>query len=61
MSGEDEKIKQTLVPLIPEIKKVTVKKQREMALMNIYMLSSMYKEAYVLNEQQIKENPCLNG
>ncbi|MFX9684597.1 hypothetical protein ABTP08_21285, partial [Acinetobacter baumannii] len=30
---------------------------REMALMNIYMLSGMYKEAYELNEQQIKENP----
>lgn len=26
-----------------------------MALMNIYMLSGMYKEAYELNEQQIKE------
>ena len=60
-SSEDEKIKQTLAPLIPEIKKVTAKKQREMALMNIYMLSGMYKEAYELNEQQIKENPCLNG
>ncbi|EXE67011.1 hypothetical protein J583_4160 [Acinetobacter baumannii 83444] len=56
-SSEDEKIKQTLAPLIPEIKKVTAKKQREMALMNIYMLSGMYKEAYELNEQQIKENP----
>lgn len=56
-SGEDEKIKQTLEPLIPEIKKVTAKKQREMALMNIYMLSGMYKEAYELNEQQIKEKP----
>ncbi|MFW1761036.1 hypothetical protein [Acinetobacter calcoaceticus] len=56
-SGEDEKIKQTLAPLIPEIKKVTAKKQREMALMNIYMLSEMYKEAYELNEQQIKEKP----
>ncbi|MGM1002680.1 hypothetical protein [Acinetobacter haemolyticus] len=57
ISGEDEKIKQTLVPLIPEIKQVIAKKQREMALMNIYMLSGMYKEAYELNEQQIKENP----
>lgn len=57
-SGEDEKkIKQTLEPLIPEIKKVTAKKQKEMALMNIYMLSGMYKEAYELNEQQIKEKP----
>ncbi len=56
-SGEDEKIKQTLAPLIPKIKKVTAKKQREMALMNIYMLSGMYKEAYELNEQQIKEKP----
>nr|EHZ7605402.1 hypothetical protein [Acinetobacter baumannii] len=56
-AGEDEKIKQTLAPLIPEIKKVTAKKQREMALMNIYMLSGMYKEAYELNEQQIKEKP----
>ncbi|MCH7336758.1 hypothetical protein [Acinetobacter sp. NIPH 2699] len=55
--GEDEKIKQTLVPLIPEIKQVTAKKQREMALMNIYMLSGMYKDAYELNEQQIKEKP----
>lgn len=25
--------------------------------MNIYMLSGMYKEAYELNEQQIKEKP----
>lgn len=56
-SGEDEKIKQTLAPLIPKIKKVTAKKQREMALMNIYILSGMYKEAYELNEQQIKEKP----
>lgn len=56
-SGEDEKIKQTLAPLIPKIKKVTAKKQREMALMNIYMLSGMYKETYELNEQQIKEKP----
>ena len=27
-SSEDEKIKQTLAPLIPEIKKVAAKKQR---------------------------------
>lgn len=57
ISSDDQEIKETLVPLIPEIKQVTAKKQREMALMNIYMLSSMYKEAYELNEQQIQEKP----
>lgn len=56
-SGDDTKIKEALAPLIPEIKQVTAKKQRELALMNIYMLSGMYKEAYELNEQQIKEKP----
>ncbi|WP_445405028.1 hypothetical protein [Acinetobacter vivianii] len=56
-SGDDTKIKEALAPLIPEIKQVTAKKQRELALMNIYMLLGMYKEAYELNEQQIKEKP----
>ncbi len=56
-SGDDTKIKEALASLIPEIKQVTAKKQRELALMNIYMLSGMYKEAYELNEQQIKEKP----
>ncbi|MCU4639153.1 hypothetical protein [Acinetobacter courvalinii] len=57
ISGDDQEIKEALVPLIPEIKQVSTKKQREMALMNIYMLSGMYKEAYELNEQQIQEKP----
>jgi len=56
-SGDDTKIKEALAPLIPEIKQVTAKKQRELALMNIYMLSDMYKEAYELNEHQIEEKP----
>lgn len=57
ISGDEKGIKEALVPLIPELKQVTAKKQRDMALMNIYMLAGMYKEAYELNEQQIKEKP----
>ncbi|EPF5975828.1 hypothetical protein LJQ78_002423 [Acinetobacter baumannii] len=57
MTADQEEYKKALIPLIPEVKQVTAKKQRELALMNIYMLTDMNKEAYELNEQQFAEEP----
>lgn len=54
-SGDENKIKNALTPLIPDIKNIEDKKQRERILMNVYLLLNMNKEAYILNEQQLKE------
>ncbi|MFP0265756.1 hypothetical protein [Acinetobacter pittii] len=57
MTADEKEFKKALTPLIPELKQVTAKKQRELALMNVYMLTGMDKEAYELNEQQLLESP----
>ncbi|SPL69125.1 hypothetical protein [Acinetobacter stercoris] len=54
-SSDENKIKNALTPLIPDIKNIEDKKQRERILMNVYLLLNMNKEAYILNEQQLKE------
>ncbi|MGB8808900.1 MAG: hypothetical protein WCD17_05975 [Acinetobacter calcoaceticus] len=55
--GNFEEFQKKMIEVLPEVSKISDKKKREFMQMNIYMTLQNYKDAYALNEKQLKEKP----
>lgn len=55
--GNFEEFQNKMKEVLSEVSKISDKKKREFMQMNIYMTLQNYKEAYALNEKQLKEKP----
>lgn len=55
--SDRELVNKTMRDSLPQINKIEDDYEREKIQMNIYFALEMYKEAYDLNEKQIKNNP----
>ncbi|HAV2988541.1 hypothetical protein [Acinetobacter baumannii] len=55
--GNFEEFQSKMKEVLPEVSKISDKKKREFMQMNIYMTLQNYKDAYALNEKQLKEKP----
>ncbi|WP_445116663.1 hypothetical protein [Acinetobacter sp. WZC-1] len=59
-NGDEIKFHQELRLFLPKALKIQNNQERNNILMNIYMQTEQYGEAYKLNELQIEQNPTAN-
>ena len=57
--GEPEKLKLSMQQSLGEIHQIQDKYEREKMLMNIYLSTAMYQEAYELNTKILKDSPFI--